>query len=348
MKVSLREIAEKTGLSRMAVSLALRGKPGVSEANRKRVLKVAGQMGYEPDPQLSKMLTHLRSSSSKESNACLALLTSGPTPQAWKLWTTEKNYVQGVKSQGKTYGYRVEEFWVNEPGMKPERLANILWSRGIEGVILAPLLTEIGPESLRRFEMDFSRFSVVEISETITWPDLDRSLHDQYSSMQQLLRELRGLGYQRIGFVIQSGLTRRVNGKWTAAYLEDGLVHPETQLSPLVLETADLGAFKRWMKGQKPDVIISVDRFGKKLLESAGLKIPKDMAYASLDLDGVDPEHRLFSGIDQNSTQTGAAAVDLLVSSIQQGKKGIPLHPRRVQVEGSWIPGPSTPSKRQP
>ena len=33
-RVSLRAISEKTGVTRMAVSLALRGKPGVSAATR--------------------------------------------------------------------------------------------------------------------------------------------------------------------------------------------------------------------------------------------------------------------------------------------------------------------------
>lgn len=329
----------------MAVSLALRGKPGVSYANRKKVLKVAHELGHQPDPELAKMLTHLRSSKSKESSSCLALLTSGPTKHAWENLVTEKNYVTGVHERAKEYGYRVEEFWINEPGMKVERLGNILWNRGIEGIILAPLLSEIGPESSRRIEMDFKRFSVVEISETISWPDLDRTLHDQYTSMQTLIKELRALGYKRLGLVLEASLDRRVNGKWTAAYLEDGLHYSPYPLKPLILEKADLKPFKTWLSSQKPDVLVSVDGFGKRLLDQAKLNIPEDIAYASLDVDGVDIDKNHFSGIDQNSLQTGAAAVDILVSAIQRGEKGLPTHPRRVQVQGTWVEGLSTPNR---
>ncbi|NBV32986.1 MAG: LacI family transcriptional regulator, partial [Proteobacteria bacterium] len=36
-KVTLNEIARKTGVTRMAVSLALRGKEGVSDSTRKKI-----------------------------------------------------------------------------------------------------------------------------------------------------------------------------------------------------------------------------------------------------------------------------------------------------------------------
>src|SRR6266478_6281279 len=59
-RVMLREIADRTGISRMAVSLALRGKSGVSETTRKKVLKVAKELGYEPDPEVARLLSRIR------------------------------------------------------------------------------------------------------------------------------------------------------------------------------------------------------------------------------------------------------------------------------------------------
>jgi len=55
-QVTLRDIAEESGYSIAAVSLALRHKPGVSDATRERILEVAETLGYplngpeEPDP----------------------------------------------------------------------------------------------------------------------------------------------------------------------------------------------------------------------------------------------------------------------------------------------------------
>jgi LacI family transcriptional regulator len=314
-------------------------------ANRKKVLKVAEELGYQPDPDVARFLSHIRKKTDDEPSACMALLTSGPEPQAWKLAYTERQYVEGVLERAASYGYRVEEFWVEDPKMPLRRLESILWNRGIEGVLLAPLQGRMGPERVRKIDMDFSRFSVVEISETIQEPNVDRALHDQYNSMILLLNELRNLGYQRIGLVLQAGLDRRVNGKWSGAYLQEGLHHPEAKLKPLLLENGKEATFTRWLKSAEPDVVVSVARFGYRLLEQAGLRIPEDVAYASLDVDGLDREHTFCSGIDQNSKAVGAAAVDLLVAAIQRGETGLPRIPRHFQVEGTWIESSSTPGK---
>lgn len=45
-QVTLRDIAEESGYSIAAVSLALRRKPGVSDATRERILKIAETLGY--------------------------------------------------------------------------------------------------------------------------------------------------------------------------------------------------------------------------------------------------------------------------------------------------------------
>ena len=48
-KVSMQKIAEELGLARSAVSRALSGKKGVSEATRRRVHAAARRHGYLPD-----------------------------------------------------------------------------------------------------------------------------------------------------------------------------------------------------------------------------------------------------------------------------------------------------------
>jgi LacI family transcriptional regulator len=342
-RVMLREIAEKTGVSRMAVSLALRGKSGVSEATRKKVLTIARQLGYEPDPEVARLLSHIRAKKPADTKACLALLTSGATAKEWKRFPTERKYVEGARSRAKEYGYHVEEFWQDEPGMTPARLGKIIWSRGIEGVIIAPLQGRLSDKTTRTIQLDFSLFSAVEISETVEWPDLDRAVHDQYTSMLKVLGELTGLGYRKAGLVLEEALDLRVNGKWTAAYLQYQHGTGSKRFPPpLILASAKQSAFDRWFDRFRPDVIVSVDRFGLGLLKGRNLKIPGDVGYASLDVDGEATEYPDVSGIDQNSPTVGAAAVDMLVAAIHRGQRGIPTHALRTEVEGSWRPGKST------
>lgn len=346
-RTSLRQIAGETGVTRMAVSLALRGKAGVSAATRRKVLAAAKRLGYEPDPEVAKLLAHIRRKAPVETKACLALLTSGPTPEAWKKFTTERKYVEGARARAGEYGYRVDEFWMNQPGMTMARLGNIIWSRGIEGVIIAPLQEKISGSGSRSIKLDFSRFSSVEISETVEWPDLDRSNHDQYTSMLKVLGELAGLNYQAVGLVLEDALDLRVNGKWSAAYLYYRQRHgTRTMPPPLIMAAPSQKSFDNWFDRHRPDAIVSVDRFGLRFIESRGLRIPKDIGYASLDLDGDSAEYPGMSGIDQNSSMVGAAAVDMLVGAIQRGQRGVPKQPLRTEIEGTWVSGKTTVKQR--
>lgn len=341
-RVTLRAIAEKAGVSRMTVSLALRGRGKISEKTRARILKLADQLGYEPDPELGKLMARVRASSEVPTHACLALLTSGPKRDAWKLYSTERKYVEGCIARAKSYGYQVEEFWLNEPDMSHARLGKIIWSRGIEGLVIAPIQGRLTGEDPRSLSFDFDLFSAVEISETVRSPDLDRALHDQYTSTLRVIDELLALGYRRIGMVLERALDRRVNGRWTAAFARCQIYRePERLIPPLILPEESLDAFRAWHAEHQPDVVISVDRFGLRLIEACGLKIPKDIGYVSLDLDGLPEEYDWIGGIDQNSHQVGASAVDLLVGAIQRGQRGVPELPVRIEVTGTWRQGKS-------
>lgn len=331
----------------MSVSLALRGKAGVSNATRKKILRLARQLGYRPDPEVSKLLARIRSRASNQIGAGLALLTTGAAPGEWKRFVTERKYVEGATERAGEYGYRLEEFRLNERGMTRERLASIIWNRGIEGVIIAPLQGKLSGRSARILDFSLDRFAAVEISETFETPDLDRSIHDQYTSMQRCLHELCAVGYQRIGFVIEDALDVRVNGKWTAAFLEHRNRHGEGDLvPPLVLPGPRQSSFDRWFERHRPEVVISVDRLGLQLLRARGCRIPRDVGYASLDLDGEQDGGLELSGIDQNSRRVGEAAVDMLVAAIQRGQRGVPDHPVRLEVEGTWREGRSTRPRR--
>jgi len=38
--------------------------------------------------------------------------------------------------------------------------------------------------------------------------------------------------------------------------------------------------------------------------------------------------------------------VDMLVAAIQRGQRGVPEHPLRTEIEGTWIPGKTTARRR--
>lgn len=52
-RVTIRDVAERAGVSISTVHQALNGKPGVSEATRAQIRRIAGEMGYQPNAMAS-------------------------------------------------------------------------------------------------------------------------------------------------------------------------------------------------------------------------------------------------------------------------------------------------------
>ena len=57
-RVTLRDVAERVGVSHVTISLALRNHPSIPVRRRKEVKRVAKQMGYQPDPLLSSLAVY--------------------------------------------------------------------------------------------------------------------------------------------------------------------------------------------------------------------------------------------------------------------------------------------------
>ena len=48
-QITLKDIAAKTGVSFTTVSRALHGSPDINEETRKRIIKIAEELGYQPN-----------------------------------------------------------------------------------------------------------------------------------------------------------------------------------------------------------------------------------------------------------------------------------------------------------
>src|SRR5688500_3309706 len=75
---TLRMIAQRAGLSGSAVSMALRTHPRISAATRERVQRIARELGYRPDPDVAKLMNHLRLRHKPRFNVSLVALTTIP------------------------------------------------------------------------------------------------------------------------------------------------------------------------------------------------------------------------------------------------------------------------------
>lgn len=343
---SLQDIATAVGVSKMTVSLVLRNQPKVSDATRAKVMRAARKLGYRPNPQVSKLMSAISRRKVEGHGLPLAYVTTGSDPDDWRRSATERQYWMGAKEQAEAYGYYLDTYWLGEPGMTEQRMSEILWNRGIQGIILHPMAGALSEDTKdTHMHMQWEHFATVAMSYTLAKPVLNRVIHDYYASVLLAIDSLNRKGYERIGFCMTENMDIRVNQRWQAGYRLYCANHPETRISPLICETLDANRIETWIKTEHPDAILGADIPMADYLGQIGINMGPDIAYADLDLNSEDPQYQGISGIDQNSRTVGIAAVDLLMSSIQRNQHGIPKMPLTIQVEGTWRDRGSTPGK---
>jgi LacI family transcriptional regulator len=329
---TLQTIADKAGVSRAAVSLALRNQPGISAETRDRIKKIAEDLGYRPNPMVSALMAHLKSIRPLASIGSIPFITDFPTRDEWRDYPTVLRYFNGASERALQSGYRLDEMWLREPGMSARKMHSILVNRGVEGVLIAPL-----PEGRRHISLDLGSFAVSTIGYSLVRPKVHRAVHRHIESLRLAVHKLRHLGYRRIALAIHESQDRRNEFNWSTAYAGYQISLPAKERIPIFyLDTDDTPKFSKWLKTSKPEVILAGNSQILEKLTKAGISVPKDIGVALLDYSSLDKD---FAGIDQQPEWVGAAAVDMIVAQINRNERGVPASPRQITTEGVWVPG---------
>lgn len=331
---TMQQIADAAGVSRMAVSLALRNSPKISDATRERIRRLAEELGYRPNPMVSALMTQLRHARDVRKPSVLAYVTAYPTEDGWRRPGPFVAFYEGAKRRAETLGYDLETWWLRRPGLTEPRFSEILFTRGIHGMVFAPL-----PGGGSPLDLDWSHFAISGIAYSVTSPAINRASNDQFGTITLALQELTRLGYRRIGLALRRESDERVRRQWSAGMLVyQQALAPEERV-PLLLGTTPFRlAFKTWFAQHRPDVVLSLAGQCVRELEEMGVRVPGDVGFANLALSAED---RDMAGVDQNSELVGAAAVDLVDSQLRRNECGIPTEPKTVLIQGRWVPGPT-------
>jgi DNA-binding LacI/PurR family transcriptional regulator len=341
-RTTLADIAKVCGCSAMAVSLALRNHTSVSKKRRTEIRAVAKRLNYSPDPTLSALAAYRQAHYPKPAATPIAWVSNYPSRNFWIQPNHFVNhYFQGATQRAKEIGYHLEHFWLGEPGMTPQRLSKILYSRGISGILLTPQ-----HRAFAHLNLDWDKFCAVTFGYSLARPRLHMTTSNQYRSMGMVMRKLRSLGYRRIGFMLLSIHDKRVIHNFYAAYLMELLRVPAKLQIPafFVPESSQNTEEKKlkWFRAYRPEVVITSNGGGlDEILRSEGLRCPEDVGLVSLGTSDrrANETGRIFSGTDENTEATGVAAMDLLVTLMHRNERGIPATPRTVLIDSKWVPG---------
>lgn len=334
-RATIRDVARIAGVSHTTASLALRNDGRISAGTRKKVAQAAAKAGYRPHAVVSDLMTQLRSLRQGEIHSTLGFITAWPTRDGWKASPNHRRFYDGALRRAGELGYKLEVFWVREPGMTSRRLSDILRHRGIRGLLLQSLPSPHGHLSL-----EWRHFAAVAKGLTIARPLLHRVLSSHYEDMRLVFRQLKRHGYRRPGLVLEARLNARVDRAWLAAYALQQLDLPAVRRVPaLILEKPDdYKQFEKWQRQHQPEVILFSGLPVPDWVGRMGLRVPADIGLVHLDRS---PETGTLAGIDADSEAIGAAAADLLVGQLQAHEFGIPSHEKIVLVKGRWHEGQS-------
>jgi len=345
--VTLKEVAARAGVHLSTAARAMKNDPRLLPKTIEQVKEIARELGYTADPMLNALNAYRRSRQPARPHGTVAWVTNHPTREGWAI-TCYQLYRDGAAEQLAEHGYRLEDFWLNEPGLTAKRASQILFNRGIRGLLICPL-----PSAGGHLSLDWERFSAIAFGYSMVRPKLHLFTAAHYRSMITCMRKLRSLGYRRIGLVIPWTTSKRMDHIWTAAYELALITFPSIQRMETCFCSATFpggtpseairktiqksrSQFLRWYRENRPEAIVAADSDIFGWLEQEGHSAPEEVGLVCLNVQ--EPEERR-AGIKEPSREIGRAAGATLVGMLQRGEYGPPRAPIQTLIEGSWFSG---------
>jgi len=340
---TLREIARRAGVSHTTVSLSLRNHPSIPEETRERLRHLADELGYRSNVLVSALMTQVRLKQHKSGPEVVGFLTGGPTADDWKNHSASVGFYDGARRRALQLGMRIEPFWLGPGGAAAAATCRMLQARAIRGQLITPF-----PTPVYAHELDWTHLICVGLGYVFNDHALHRATHNHFRGAFRAYERLHQLGYRRIGLMLERDQNSRVNYGWLGGYLAAQNMFGGPGLQPLLTTTGeeDLQT-KPWLRRSRLDAVIGFGPAQFLSLTRLGLDIPRDLAFAALDVEQTRLAHvDAVAGINQNLALIGATAVDILASQLYHNELGLPQRPVYSMIEGYWVNGRTAPARK--
>ncbi|WP_157837034.1 LacI family DNA-binding transcriptional regulator [Geminisphaera colitermitum] len=344
-------IAQRAGVAKSTVSLALRGHPRISAQQRDRIRSIATEMGYRTNALVARLMHELRSERKQRYIGTLAFINASPLePSRAQPSSIDENWQAGAGERASQLGYTLDSFRLHDPDVRPQRLARILHARNVQGVVFYSLDND---SKLENCEAVWEGFPCVSIGTRVRNPPLHFVCNDHYTTALHACDALRALGYRRIGLCTVRWLDNVLEHRFVAGYRQamslaaegaEGvelpvftLHHPHGTMKRH--EEEDGRAFQTWVKKYRPDACLSVHNYVLDWARRLGLRLPHDLGVALLDLPKELRDR--VAGMQPRPELEGMAAVDVVIGQILRREAGVPPFQQGTLIESSWVPGPT-------
>lgn len=333
-------MADAAGVHRSTVSLALRDHPRISPAVRQRIHELATRLGYRVNPLVAALMASRRTGRETK-HVTLAYVTNYSTRYGWRpIHHDRPDFFPGAQARARDFGYRLEDFWLGEPGMTSERFADILTARGIHGVIVGRL-----PPGQASLALDWGRFSCVALGMTMVSPVLHHVTENHFSTVRQAMQRCHERGYRRPGFVFSGANdSPRVGDRWLGAYLsQQSCWRAADRLPPCPAVPAAEDSFAKWFLKTRPDVLVVTHaRPVLGWLKALGVDVPGEVGLVDLEGDPLLD----CAGVRYDPAKIGGLAVEMLLGMMHRNETGVPVDQHEILLTGKWHDGSTLPARK--
>ena len=187
-RVTIRDIAQRAGVSKGAVSYALNGRPGVSDDTRDRILAIADELGWYPNRAA-------RALSAARADACGLVVARPARTIALEPFFME--FIAGVESELASRSIALTIQLVRD--VREEIAVYRRWwgEHRVDGVLVVDLrIDDPRVEELPRLGLP-----AVVIGGPLGNPELPCVWHDEAAVVTEAIRYLAALGHSRIAHV---------------------------------------------------------------------------------------------------------------------------------------------------
>lgn len=179
--MNLEQVAQHAGVSHTAVSLALRGKPGVSEVTRRNILKIAHELGYERNGPASALVSGR--------TGLIGVVPGWTDPVEIGDW--DRRMINGLGRVLATAGKNM--VFLLEP--KSHRVPSVIGQRYVDGAVF--LMEPHGSVAAWMAERDIPMVAA-NFSPS---PATDCVMNDDAAGVRLAIDHLASLGHRRIGYL---------------------------------------------------------------------------------------------------------------------------------------------------
>jgi len=318
--VTLKDVAQRCGVSVASVSKALNNMPDISQGTAKRIRDMAKELGYYPNVAARALKT------SRSRTIGILIFLRGVI-----VWTHEyfSKIISSIQVQAETSGYDITI--INSDGVRimGSYLAYCKY-RNYDGVII------VGAHFSEPTLIDLVNSDLPVVTIDYLFNHRSAVISDNVQGMHDLVHYIYDMGHRRIAYIHgdDTMVTRNRIASFYKTCEELGVEVPQEYVRAAQYhdpESSTLATRELLTIRKRPTCILYPDDFsyigGMNEMERQGLSIPDDMSVAGYDgIYLTQVLHPKLTTLEQDAEGIGTQVTRMLLKAIEKPKSFIPKH----------------------